>query len=177
VEKPRGVRATATFLIGLLMSAGMLPAGAAEVSPETHQAMETTAQAAQRYLSKEIKTPDGMVEFNYIFAGGGTPLSNGVFFPGTATCADGQCETVGDPIEIKKGTNITFVNLDESLVSNSHRIVCMDHYRSGRPKCFSKDLTSPGDTDEMLTFKLKPGTYFYQCSVHFPMFGAFRVVK
>lgn len=159
------------------MSAGMLPAGAAEVSPEIHQAMETTAEAAKSYLSKEIKTPDGMVEFNYIFAGGGTLLTNAVFFPGTATCTDGQCETVGDPIEIKKGTNITFVNLDESAVANSHRIVCMDHYRSGRPKCFSEDLDSPGDTDEMLTFKLKPGTYFYQCSVHFPMFGAFRVVK
>jgi hypothetical protein len=176
-ENRRGVRRTATFLIALVLSAGVIPAGATEVTPEIEAAMQRAEMAAQDFLSKEIKTPDGMVEFNYIFAGGGTPLSNGVFFPGTATCANGKCEAVGDPIEIKKGTNITFVNLDESLVSNSHRIVCMDHYRSGRPKCFSKDLTSPGDMDEMLTFKLKPGTYFYQCSVHFPMFGAFRVIK
>ncbi len=159
------------------MSAGMLPAGAAEVPPEVYQAIQATSEAAQSYLSKEIKTPDGMVEFNYIFAGGGTPVSNGVFFPGTTTCANGKCEPVGDAIEIKKGTNITFVNLDESLVANSHRIVCMDAYRSGRPKCASENLDSTGDTDEMLTFKLKPGTYFYQCSVHFPMFGAFRVIK
>lgn len=117
------------------------------------------------------------VEFSYIFAGGGTPLTNGVFFPGTATCSGGECTAVGAIPQIKKGTDITFANMDEGTVSNAHRIVCLGRTKTGRPKCVSEQLDSPGETSLMVTSKLRPGLYPYLCSVHFGMYGIFEVVK
>lgn len=116
---------------------------------------------------------------NQLFAGGGTNLTNGVFFPGTATCERDGCETVGglDPLTIEKGTDITFTNLDPAAVTNGHRIVSIDRKKkNGKPLFFSEQVDGPAQST-VKTRKLKPGTYFYLCSTHFGMYGAIEVVK
>lgn len=120
--------------------------------------------------------PEG-VPGNEIFSGGGTPLTNGIFFPGTALCEDKKCEPVGPVLEVSKGSDINFTNVDEGAVSNAHRIVCLKKNKKGRPKCVSDQLDSPGESSRMITSKLKPGRYFYYCSIHAGMFGVFDIVK
>jgi hypothetical protein len=117
-------------------------------------------------------------EFSTIFAGGGSPYTNGIFFPGTAICGDDEtCTPIGVIPQITKGTDITFTNLDEGAVANAHRIVCLDKTKKGRPKCVSDQLDSPGDSTVMSTSRLKPAEYYYYCSVHTGMYGVFEVIK
>jgi hypothetical protein len=114
----------------------------------------------------------------YVFAGGGTLLSNGVFFPGTAICDEAGCTVVGPPNEIQKGTDFTFAMVDAEAVANSHQIVSVKvNKKTRKPLFYSDVLTTPGERDLVLTSKLKPGTYFYRCTVHFGMYGAIDIVR
>src|SRR5687767_10083967 len=76
-----------------------------------------------------------------VFAGGGTPVSNGVFFPGTVLCVGTDCSGL-PPVEIAQGTDLEFVNLDVSAVANIHQIVSYKRKR-GRPLFTSKALEGP----------------------------------
>ena len=111
-----------------------------------------------------------------IIAGGGTQLSNGLFFPGTALPrADGGFDGL-DPVQIKQGTDVEFVNLDEASVSNAHEMISQKR-RKGRPLFASEQLTRPGETALVLTSNLKPGVYAFYCSVHSGMWGRIEIVR
>ncbi|MGH2755534.1 MAG: cupredoxin domain-containing protein [Actinomycetota bacterium] len=117
-------------------------------------------------------------ETDYVFAGGGTPLSNGAFFPGTAFCNSSGCTVVGEPVQVEKGTNFTFANVDAEVVANAHQILSIKrHRKTKRPLFMSDVLTTPGQTDLVITEKLKPGLYEYGCTVHFGMYGVIEIVK
>ena len=112
-----------------------------------------------------------------VLAGGGTLLSNGVFFPGTAVANDeGGVDPVLPPIEMQYGTDFEFVNLDEATVSNGHQIRSLKQ-RRGRPIFMSDLLTRPGQTDVIRTSNLKPGLYPFYCSTHAGMWGQIEIVK
>jgi hypothetical protein len=147
MRKPRSL---ATALIGLLPLSLLAPAQAANpVTPEAHP--------------------------NIIIAAGGTNLSNGFFFPGTAICDNDGCD--GAPMQIAKGTDVTFVNLDPAVVTNSHRIISLKKKkRTGRP-LFASDTVDGPDQTTMITSHLKPGVYPYFCSFHFGMYGQIEVTK
>jgi plastocyanin len=113
-----------------------------------------------------------------LFAGGGTNLTNGHFFPGTAVY-DGE-EFQGVPYQIEQGCNIEFTNLDYAPLTNGHRIVSFKRVKTkkgrSRPLFFSKFVAGPGQA-MVITKHVKPGTYAYFCSVHTTMFGQIEVVK
>ena len=109
-----------------------------------------------------------------ILVGGGTPLSNGIFFPGTAIYQDG--EFVGDPVSIARGTDIEVVNLDEATVANAHKLVSLKlNKRTKRPLFRSPLLTTPGDSATVITSHVKPGLYPFYCPVHSGMWGLLEV--
>ena len=108
----------------------------------------------------------------YIFAGGGTFVSNGAFFPGTAVF-DGS-KLVGQPYQIAQGSDITFVNLDNGDIANGHQIRSYKQ-RKGRPLFQSKKLTQTGESATMVTSHLKPGIYEFACPIHFGMYGLLEV--
>lgn len=110
---------------------------------------------------------------NFIFAGAGTPLSNGFFFPGTTFCDASGC--TGKPLPVPKGEDITFVNLDVSTLTNAHQIVSQKLKR-GRP-LFMSEVNSGPDTSLVKTSHLKPGVYRYLCSFHFGMYGQIEIVN
>src|SRR5687768_4731386 len=89
-----------------------------------------------------------------VFAGGGTFVSNGLFFPGTLTCNGAECSGL-PPIEIKRGTDLEFVNLDPAAVTNGHQIVSYKRKR-GKP-VFSSDQIDGPATARIITSHLKPG--------------------
>ena len=109
-----------------------------------------------------------------LFAGGGTPLTNGIFFPGTALCVGTDCQ--GVPYEVAKGTDIRFYNLDSAAVANNHRIVSKKVNRKGRPAFQSETIGGPGST-LMKTSHLKPGVYPYYCAVHYGMEGILQITE
>ena len=111
-----------------------------------------------------------------IFAGGGTPLSNGIFFPGTALPNEDGSVTGTAPLELTQGTDIEFINLDEAAVGNGHRIVSLKR-RKGRPIFSSDLLLRPGQSDLVVTSHLAPGLYNYFCSVHAGMWGQIQIVQ
>jgi hypothetical protein len=108
-----------------------------------------------------------------VFAGGGTPLTNGVFFPGTVIY-DGY-DFVGEPLPVQKGSNLQFVNLDYAPVTNSHQIRSFKRKR-GRPLFQSKLVDGPGQA-LVKTSRLKVGTYYYFCTTHTTMYGAIEIIK
>lgn len=108
---------------------------------------------------------------NFIFAGGGTPVSNGVFFPGTTFCDADGC--TGEPLQVPRGDDITFVNLDTSTVTNAHQIVSKKRKR-GRP-LFMSEVSNGPDQTLLITSHLKPGVYRYLCSFHFAMYGQIEI--
>ena len=112
-----------------------------------------------------------------VIAGGGTPVSNGVFTPGTAIPnEDGGVDPVLPPMQIEQGTDVELINLDESAVANAHKMVSLKR-RAGKP-LFSSDLVrSPGDSTLVVTSHLKPGLYPYYCTVHTAMWGQLEVVR
>jgi plastocyanin len=115
---------------------------------------------------------------NYVFAGGGTPLSNGAFFPGTTVCDGSGCTVLGAPLQIDKGTDITFVMADAEVIANGHQMVSVKtKKKTKRPLFMSELLTTPGEQDLVTTSKLKAGTYEYFCPIHFGMYGTIEVVK
>ena len=110
-----------------------------------------------------------------VIAVGGTPVSNGVFLPGTAIY-DGQTYQGPPPVQIAQGQNFEFVNLDESALANGHKIQSFKKKR-GRPLFRSELLLHPGERDVVVTSHLKPGTYVYYCTVHVGMFGRIEVAQ
>ena len=103
-----------------------------------------------------------------LFAAGGTHLTNGIFFPGTALCVGSDCQ--GVPYQVASGSDIRFYNLDPAVVANNHRIISHDTNRRGRPLFQSDNVAGPGSS-LMKTRHLKPGIYGYYCAVHFGMEG------
>lgn len=117
-----------------------------------------------------------------IFAGGGTQLSNGYFFPGTRV-SDGDGGTTGaPPVSVPEGSNIRFVNLDHFIVAGgAHKIVSFDTIKVGKkgkkrkvPLFSSEAVDGPGETI-VKTKHVKPGEYLYFCSIHSGMLGAIKV--
>jgi hypothetical protein len=111
-----------------------------------------------------------------VYAGGGTPLSNGIFFPGTAQCTKDGCEAIGPIPQIERGTDLKFVNLDTSEVANTHSIVSIKRNKNGRPLFGSRDSRGPSQSS-VVTSHLKRGEYPYFCRTHFGMYGIFEVIK
>ena len=109
-----------------------------------------------------------------VFAGGGTNLSNGYFFPGTATY-DGN-DFVGVPLQIQKGQDILFVNTDPAALTNAHSMVSFRKNKKGRPFFHSGYIRGPASAP-VKTSHLKPGVYPYYCSVHYGMYGLLEVTK
>ena len=108
-----------------------------------------------------------------IFAGGGTFVSNGTFFPGTAVY-DGT-KLQGVPYPIEQGQNVTLINLDYGDIANAHQITSFKRRRSGRPLFQSKRVSFPGEQSLVITANLKPGIYEYFCPIHTGMFGMIEV--
>jgi hypothetical protein len=108
-----------------------------------------------------------------LFAGGGTALSNGIFFPGTAIY-DGKAFQGLPPIQITQGTDMDFVNLDVSAITNGHQIVSFKR-KHGQPVIKSARVDGPGQTT-VITSHLKPGVYPFFCTVHFGMYGRLEIV-
>lgn len=112
-----------------------------------------------------------------IFIGGTTPLTGGYFFPGTGI-HDGSKMQYPEPLEVKKGSNLVFTNLDEAAVANNHQVRSLKvNKRTKRPLFRSKPVYSPGDSVRVITSHLKPGFYPYRCTTHQGMFGAIKVVR
>lgn len=108
-----------------------------------------------------------------LFAGGGTPLTNGVFFPGTAVY-DGN-QFLGEPLQVPQGTNVQFVNLDYAPATNGHKIVSFKrNKKTGLPLFSSPTINGPGQAI-MKTAKVRPGVYPYYCSIHSNMFGLLEI--
>ena len=114
---------------------------------------------------------------NFLFSGGGTPLTNGLFFPGTVICNGADCTEIGPPLTIDRGDDITFVNLDAGAVTNSHQIISLDKRKRNRGPLFASEEVSGPGTTVMKTSHVKPGTYVYLCSFHFGMYGQIEVVE
>ena len=112
-----------------------------------------------------------------IVAGGGTPLTNGVFFPGTALPNDdGTITAVLPPVEIPQGTDVEFTTLDEAAVGNGHKLVSLKR-RKGKPVFSSDVLSRPGSSSLVITSNLAPGIYPFYCTLHAGMWGQIEIVK
>ncbi len=125
-----------------------------------------------------------------VTVGGGTPLTNGAFFPGTAIYDEASKEFIGEPLAVTQGSNLRLVNVDAGAVANGHgiRSICKlkapeagpgfagacKKSRSPRPMFASPVISGPGETT-VITESLKPGVYAYGCPVHFGMFGLIEV--
>lgn len=109
-----------------------------------------------------------------LFAGGGTNLSNGVFFPGTATY-DGN-DFVGVPLQVRKGQDVRLVNADAAALTNAHTMISWRKDKKGRPLFHSGYVRGPA-TAVVKTSHLKPGLYPFYCDVHFGMYGLLEVKK
>ena len=106
-----------------------------------------------------------------LFAGGGTAVTNGYFFPGTALYQNG--EFIGTPLQVPQGDNIEFINTDAAAVTNAHQIVSMKRKR-GKP-LFQSPLVKGPATATVITETLKPGVYPYFCNVHYGMYGLIEI--
>lgn len=136
-------------------------------------ALLPSAQAAAGGPALPKLPPIGAAE-QPLFAAGGTPLTNGIFFPGTAVCVGTDCQ--GVPYEIPVGSDIRFYNLDTAAVANNHRIVSKKLTKKNRPLFQSDTIGGPGST-LVKTSHLKPGVYGYYCTVHFGMEGLLEFTK
>lgn len=108
-----------------------------------------------------------------IFVGGGTFVSNGVFFPGTAVY-DGT-KLQGVPYQIERGQDLTLINLDNGDIANGHQLTSFKRRKSGRPLFQSKRIAFPGEQSLVITSNLKPGIYDFFCPIHTGMFGMLEV--
>ncbi|HEY7876242.1 MAG TPA: hypothetical protein VIG64_14095 [Actinomycetota bacterium] len=109
-----------------------------------------------------------------LFVGGGTNVSNGYFFPGTATY-DGK-DFIGVPYQIQQGQNVALINTDAAALTNAHSMVSIKKNKKGRPVFHSGYVRGPA-TAVVRTSHLKPGIYPYYCSVHYGMYGLLEVTK
>ena len=110
-----------------------------------------------------------------IFVGGGTPLTNGLFFPGTAIPREGGFDGP-PPLQVQQGTDVELINLDEATVANAHRLISFRR-RGGRPLFASGMVSRPGDVSLVTTSNLKPGVYPYYCPIHNGMWGQIEIVR
>lgn len=111
-----------------------------------------------------------------LFVGGGTNLSNGLFFPGTSLRQNDEWLDLGPPLQVTAGSNVTLVNLDAAALTNYHQIRSFKiRKKTGRP-LFQSEPSSGPTTTMVLTQHLKPGLYRYFCTTHFGMFGRIEVV-
>ncbi len=133
-------------------------------------ALAAPGAGAQPVDAPPIPCPDGTAP---LFAGGGTALTNGYFFPGTAINEDG--EFIGAPYTVEQGCNIHFVVQDPAAITNGHQIKSFKR-RKGKPLFRSKMVQGPGET-LMITEHVKPGVYPYFCTVHFGMYGLLEFQK
>ena len=108
----------------------------------------------------------------FMFVGGGTFVSNGVFFPGTAVY-DGE-KLQGIPLEVKRGQDIKLTNADEGDIANCHQLASYKR-RRGVPVINSKRLCSPGESALILTSRAKPGLYGAFCPVHTGMYALIQI--
>jgi plastocyanin len=110
-----------------------------------------------------------------LFAGGGTPLTNGAFFPGTAVYDGSKFQ--GQALQVPQGSNVQFVNLDYAPLTNGHKVVSFKYNKkTGKPFFTSPMVNGPGQA-LMVTSKLKPGVYPFFCSVHSGMFGLLEITQ
>jgi hypothetical protein len=109
-----------------------------------------------------------------VFVAGGTNLTNGYFFPGTAIY-DGN-DFVGVPLQIQQGQDVQLVNTDPAPLTNSHTMVSWLKTKKGRPLFHSGYVRGPA-TVTVKTSQLKPGLYPYYCNVHAGMYGLLEVTK
>lgn len=144
------------LLLAAAASLALLPSAGAAVSP-----------------GLPALPPIGAAE-SPLFAAGGTPLTNGIFFPGTALCLGDDCQ--GVPYQVPQGNDIRFYNLDTTAVANNHRVVSKKTSKKGRPAFQSETIGGPSST-LMKTSHLKPGVYPFYCSVHFGMEGILEITK
>jgi hypothetical protein len=111
-----------------------------------------------------------------LFAGGGTQLSNGYFFPGTTIFQDG--DYIGVPLQVSQGSNVQFVNLDHFVVAGGgHKVISYEQMkRKGKkvPLFASKMIDGPGETT-IKTSHVKPGVYTFFCPIHNGMLGQIEV--
>ena len=110
-----------------------------------------------------------------LFAGAGTNLTNGFFFPGTGIY-DGEKYITVAPLEVKKGQNVLFTNLDPGPVTNDHQIRSYKKRKNGRPWFQSQSVSGPGQT-VMITSHVPVGLYKYLCTTHSGMIGFLKVVR
>lgn len=132
-----------------------------------------TAPVAHAGDSSAVPGPDPTV-----FAGGGTNLTNGIFFPGTGIYDGSKYFTVA-PLQVPKGKNVDFVNLDASAVTNSHQIRSFQLVRRGRRRIplFQSPLVDGPGAGVLITSHVKPGVYGYFCTTHGGMVGFLEVTK
>ncbi len=109
-----------------------------------------------------------------VLAVGGSPLTNGLFFTGTVV-SDGQGYQSLPPVQIRQGMDFEFVNLDDAVAANGHKIISIKR-RKGRPLFQSDLLTKPGERSLVITSHLKRGAYLYYCSTHAGMLGRIEIV-
>lgn len=108
-----------------------------------------------------------------IFASGGTPLTNGIFYPGTIIQVGGA--KYGEPYEVARGSNIEFVNTDPEATANSHCMISVKRKKRTRRPLFASRCIKGPSVDVVVTSHLKPGTYEFFCPIHFGMLGAIEV--
>lgn len=114
------------------------------------------------------------VEPAQMFVGGGTFVSNGIFFPGTAVF-DGT-DLQGLPLQVELGQDIELTNLDYGDIANCHQLTSYKKKR-GYPIFNSKRLCSPGESSIVLMARAKPGIYEAYCPVHTGMYALVEVIK
>lgn len=136
--------------------------------------MAPAAQAAS--LDAPALPGSEAAEESRLFAGGGTLLTNGFFFPGTALPNDDGGFT-GEPYVVPKGNNIRFTNLDHFVVAGgAHGIRSFKKVKRGKKKVplfSSKMVDGPGEA-LVITEHVKPGTYPFYCPVHSGMLGLLK---
>ena len=135
------------------------------------------APVAQAMASPNLPlSEDAAAQDSVLFAGGGTQLSNGYFFPGTAVSNNGEYS--GVPLQVSQGSNVQFVNLDHFVVSGGgHKVISFDRItKNGRkvPLFASKLVDGPGQT-LIKTAHVKPGVYPFFCPIHNGMIGQIEV--
>ena len=137
-------------------------------------ALVLTAPAVSAAPSRLSLLPTGSAaEPVRIFAGGGTQLSSGVFFPGTAV-ANNDGTLTGEPYVVPAGSDLLLTNVDHFVVAGgAHGIKSFKKVkRGGRsvPLFASKMIAGPGE-GLAITSHVKPGTYAYYCPIHPGMLG------
>lgn len=140
-------------------------------------ALLIAAPVAQAVASPTLSLGEGAsAQDSVLFAGGGTQLSNGYFFPGTAI--DNNGEPVGVPLQVSQGSNVQFVNLDHFVVAGGgHKVISFDRVtKKGKkvPLFASKLVDGPGEA-LIKTSHVKPGVYPFFCPIHSGMFGQIEV--